>query len=132
MADGQATLDGWIRRVRELGTLTKDVAPEIAVAVHSELSTQIARGVGPDGRKLEPTKDGKQPLRNAAKALRTRAIGTRVVAVLEGPEALHHLGRAKGGVRRPILPTSKIPDPMSRAIAKTITARFRKTMGGAR
>lgn len=130
MADGMAKLDAQIRKLRELGTLVKDSAPEVAKAVDGELRAQIARGVGPDGAPLEPTKDGRQPLKNAGKALRVRAIGTVVLSTLSGPAALHNSGRARGGVRRQILPSGKIPEPVTKAITKIVTDRFRKTMTG--
>lgn len=125
-----AKLDEKLRQLRELGTLVKDSAPEVAKAVDVELRSQIARGVGPDGAPLAPTKDGRQPLKNAGKALRVRAIGTVVLSTLSGPEAQHNSGRARGGVRRQVLPSGKIPEPVTKAITKVVADRFKKTMGG--
>lgn len=130
MADGFAALDAHIARIKQLPGMVERVAPAVGTALERELRANIARGVGPDGTPLQPTKAGEQPLKNAAQALRVRAIGTSVVAVLEGPEALHHRGRARGGVRRPILPTKTIPDPVVKAIDEVVTADFKKTMGG--
>lgn len=129
-ADGHAALDAQIRRLRELENLVPDAAPAVANTLDKEIRHQIARGVGPDGQRWKPTKKGERPLQNAAKALTVRPVGNVVLATLEGPEALHHLGRARGGVRREILPTGKIPEPMTKAITKVIEERFTKTMGG--
>lgn len=130
MADGFAALDAHIRRLRELEHLVPDAAPEVARAVENELDANIASGVGPDGTPLKRTRDGRVPLRNAATKLRVRAVGPVVLCTLDGPEALHDQGRARGGVRRQILPSGKIPQPVTKAINTVITDRFNKTMGG--
>lgn len=119
-----------IAKLRALGTMLPDAAPEIAQAVERELGAQVASGLGPDGTPLRPTKDGRQPLVNAARAIRVRAIGTVIVTKVEGHHALHHLGRARGGVRRPLIPTEGTPAPVARAIKKTLDARFAQTTGG--
>jgi len=134
MADqGFAELDRMIECLRTLGpALTTEAAPAVAKAVERELDAQISRAVGPDGRPWKATQDGRTPLRNAAKALSVRAIGDVVVATLEGAEARHHLGAVKGGVKRQILPTGKIPDPVTRAIKTVLTTAFQRKTGGVR
>lgn len=129
MSNGLAALDAHIRRLRDLEHLVPDAAPDVARVVDAELRAQIAAGRGPDGVPLERTQDGRVPLRGAAKALRVRAIGSVVLCTLDGPEALHDQGRARGGVRRQILPSGKIPQPITKAIDAVIADRFRKTMG---
>jgi len=128
LADGFAALDRQIRRIRELGQLAEESAPAVAAAVKKEVTAQIARGVGPDGKPWKPTKSGEKPLQNAGKALTVRAVGPVVVLRLTGYHARHHLGAVKGGVRRPILPTRRIPDPVTRAIKTVVTRQFRKVM----
>ena len=129
MSSGPEVLRDIKRRLRELGDIAEDVAPDVAGAVEDELAKQIERGVGPDGRAWALTRDGRKPLRNAASALTVRAIGTVIVTQLGGPEARHHLGAVRGKVRRAILPTRRIPDPMVRAIRRVIEQRFERTMG---
>lgn len=129
MADGAAKLDAQIKKLRELGGMVDRAAPAIAKAVEGELRANVAAGVGPDGEPLTRTKDGRQPLERAGRAITVRALGTVILAKVSGHHALHHLGRARGGVRRPLIPTAKIPDPVTKAITKTLTAEFRKTMG---
>lgn len=131
MTDHRA-LDAHISRIRYLSELGQRSAPSVAKALERELGAQIAAGVDPNGKPLQPTKEGKTPLTGAAKALRVRPIGSVVLATLEGPEALHHQGRARGGVRRQILPTGgAIPPTVERAVKTAVTAEFRRTMGGA-
>ena len=129
MSSGHEVLREMKQRLRELGDIAEDVAPEVAVAVQDELTKQIERGVGPDGRPWKLTRDGRKPLRNAAKALTVRVIGSVILTQLTGPEARHHLGAVRGKVRRAILPTRRIPDPMVRAIRRVIEQRFEHTMG---
>jgi hypothetical protein len=124
-----ADLRAMIAKLRELDGMVERAAPEIAKAVERELGAQVAAGLGPDGKPLRPTKDGRQPLQNAARAIRVRAVGTVIVAKVEGHHALHHLGRARGGIRRPLIPTETTTEPVAKAIEKTLTAEFRKTMG---
>ncbi len=131
MADGRASLQRHIERVRQLGNLVRDVTPAVADAVRHELETNITRGVAPDGTRWAPTRDGRTPLRGAAEALRVGAIGTTVIARITGAEARHHLGTARGGIKRQILPTKAMPAPIARAIDAVVTRAFRRTMGGA-
>lgn len=132
MADGSARLQEQIDRLRQLPTMVNRAAPKVATEFERELERNIAAGVGPDGRPWPKTKEGKLPLRNAAAALSVKAIGSVVLAKLTGIEVKHHLGAVKGGIRRPILPTGRIPDPITKAIATVIRDEFKATMGGQR
>lgn len=127
-----SALDAHIARIRELAKLGERSAPTVAQALERELAAQIDAGTGPDGKPWQPTRAGTSPLRGAAKAVRVRAIGSVVLATVEGHHALHHQGRARGGVRRQILPTGgAIPPTVERAVERAVTAEFRRTMGGA-
>ena len=119
-----------IGRLRDLEDLPEVVAPEVADAVRDELEKQVARGVGPDGRPWKLTRDGRRPLRGAAKATSIKAIGSVVVMDLGGPEARHNLGAVRGKVRRPVLPTRRIPDPMVRAIRRVVEQRAIRMLEG--
>ena len=131
MASGRAALDEMIRSARALGTMVPDAAPAVARVLDSEVRTQIAQGTGPDGRPWKPTQAGNLPLRNAGKSVTTRAIDGVVLMTVVGVEARHHLGAVRGKVRRPIIPSSRIPDPMARAITRVYEERFGKITGGA-
>lgn len=129
MADGFAELEAQIARLQRVAELPRLAAPDVAEALQEELEAQIARGQGPDGEAWAPRQeDGGQPLRGAAQALGVAAVGTTVIARLKGPEARHHLGRAKGGIVRRILPVQGIPDPMTRAIKRVVTEKFEEVM----
>lgn len=131
-AAARAQLEEWIERVESLGELAVEVAPEIAVELDSGLRANIAAGRGPGGEQWPATKAGKPALRGAGKALSVRAVGNVVLATLTGPEARHHLGAVRGGLKRQILPSTSLPAPMSAAIARTVRRRFAAKMRGAK
>lgn len=132
MPDGRAALDAQIKRLRSLPrALTRDAAPKIAKAVELEIRAQIARGVGPDGKPWKATEAGGRPLRHAAEHVTVVAVGDVIVVRVDGVEARHHLGAVKGGVKRPIIPTGALPDPIARAIGRVIAEQFRAHMGAA-
>lgn len=116
-----------IRRLRELAGFGGRSAPLVARAVEAESRKASARGVGPDGKPWQLTKAGKKPLQNVVPVV--RAVDTAVVMRLEGHRARHHLGIAKGKIRREILPSERIPDQMVTAIDKVITDEFERIMG---
>lgn len=130
MADGHAAADAMRARLHELAQLPERAAGDVAAALEDELRAQIARGEGPDGKPWPLTQSGRKALQNAASALRVRAAGATVVATLTGPAALHHRGAVRGGRRRQILPSGKIPAPVVRAIRSVVDRHFARTMRG--
>lgn len=118
-----------IRRLRTLAGFGAASAPVVARAVKVESRKQVAAGLAPDGRPLQLTKEGKQPLRNAGQAITVRAVGSTVLMVIKGHHARHHLGFAKGKIKRPLIPTDEIPAPMTRAIERVVTGEFEQIMG---
>lgn len=129
-ADPTGTIQEWIERLNALATLPVQLAPKVAAELDKQIRANVAAGVDPDGKAWPATRDGKQPLRNAGKALTVRALGTRIVATLTGPEALHHLGRARGGVVRRILPSAKLPGAVVAAIKRVIASELDKVLHG--
>jgi hypothetical protein len=123
-----AALDAEIARVRALGDLGNTVAPAVATALHDELARNITAGRSPDGEQLQRTREGKQPLRNAAKALTVRAIGTTILAKLTGIEARHNNGGVRGGIKRPMLPSRVMPQAVTATLRRVINAGFTKAM----
>jgi hypothetical protein len=132
VADGLAAIDSILERLRKLPGIARRAAPNVARVVERELRSQIAAGSAPDGTPWQETQDGRQPLRNAGSALSVRAVGTVVLAKIEGVYARHHRGWVRGGVRRPILPSAKAPEPIVRAVREVVADEFRETMRGAR
>lgn len=114
---GFRALEAMIDRAKVLGGIASEVAKEVAPALKTELTGNIAAGRGPDGEAWQKTQEGAVPLKNAAKALTVIAQGPIVLATLEGPEARHHKGTAKGRIKRRILPSNRnIPKKTVEAI----------------
>lgn len=130
MSSGDTQLNSMLEKLRRLPELATQAAPKVAEAVRDELEKSIAAGTTPEGKAWERTKDGKQPLEGAAKALAVVAVGSTVFARLTGHIARHHLGRARGGVVRPILPTEGLPKDMAKAIKTVLVDEFTGLMGG--
>ena len=130
MAEGRQALRAHVAKLRSLGTLAETSAPAVVEAVRREIGRQVAQGQGPDGTPWAPTQAGERPLRRALKHVVVRALGTVVLVRLGGHYARHHLGAVRGKVRRPVIPTDRLPDPVTRAIRAVIEGRFHRLMGG--
>lgn len=129
MSGGHAVMRQWIEQINSLVDAPQAIAPVVATKLRAEIEGNIAAGRGPDGTPWQPTKAGKRPLQNAAKALTVVAQGTVIVAAIVGPEALHHWGAVTGGIKRQILPTRDIPQPVVTAIQTAWTERCAKVLG---
>lgn len=123
-----AEMQGWIEKLNQLGDLPTEVAKDVAPVLDAKIKANIAAGVDPGGKPWPLTKDGRKPLTNAGAALTVRAISSVVQAKLVGHVALHHLGAAKGNIRRQILPSSGLPQPMTAAVKTIATKRFNAKM----
>jgi hypothetical protein len=115
MSDAKEALQAWVEKIRSLED-TSGFAEVAAPILQADIETSIEANRGPDGKRWELTKAGYLPLKNAAKALTVVATANTIVATLKGPEALHHLGAARGHVKRQILPTRAIPDSAVRSL----------------
>ncbi len=124
MSDGFAELDAIIARIRQLPELASSAAPDIADALRTEIERTIAAGTDPYGKKWAPKETGGQPLATAAKALVVVPVGKSIVIKIKGHIARHHLGRAKGGVYRPVIPTQGLPASYARVIKRELSERF--------
>jgi hypothetical protein len=128
VADDYAALDAHIARIRALPELARRAAPEVAAAVKDDLQRQVAAGVDPDGRPWERTEDGRTPLVGAE--VFVGAVGSSVILRLRGHIARHHLGRARGGKTRRIIPTAGIPPRLATVITKVLSQQFDEAMHG--
>lgn len=128
MSSGNAALRQMLGKLQELERFPERVAPKVAKVVERELRVQLRRGDGPDGKQWRQTKDGRRPLRNAGDAVRVRVEGDVVVVQIDGHHARHHLGAVRGAVRRPIIPTRRIPNVVTRSIKKVLDAEFSDLM----
>jgi hypothetical protein len=131
VADGRAVLEAQIRRLNELPGMVREAVPEVRDEVRAELLAQADRGETPEGTPWKPTQSGGKALRNASKHLEVTARGTVVIATLTGHYARHDLGAVKGKVKRKIMPSARMPQPVAEAIRKVYERRFRERMGGA-
>jgi hypothetical protein len=105
---GLVKLDAMIDRIKRLPeTMVKAAADDIAVFVRKQLAATIAAGESPDEDVWRRRKsDGSKALQNAMQAVQVGvADGPVVFAYLTGPEARHHRGWVRGGIKRQILPT---------------------------
>jgi hypothetical protein len=129
--DGSAELDAIIARIRNMGSLAKRAAPDVAEAVHGALDRQIVAGMAPDGVPWAPRKaDGGRPLVGAEKGLVVVPVGSKIIARIRGHIARHNLGRARGGVVRRILPDKGIPPAIAHAIRPVLDQHFREIAEG--
>jgi hypothetical protein len=126
---GFKDLDAMIQKIKAVGLIPKEVAPQVADALRAEITKNIAAGVDPGGKPWKLTEKGEKPLKNAAASLDVKAVGTVVLAKLTGPVALHHLGAARGHIRRQVLPSSRLPQPMTQAIKAVLTKAFKAKTG---
>lgn len=89
-------------------------AQQIAQAVEQAVKETASRGVAPTGVPWAPRKDGGAPLTSAADKIQVeyRKIGNShyIYVRVKGHYALHDLGRARGAIRRQILPDQISPE----------------------
>jgi hypothetical protein len=125
-----SALDRMIASIRQMPELGKRAAPDVAHALEAALQTTIAAGKAPDGTAWQLTKTGDVPLTGAAKVLGVAAVGPVIYMRLRGPEARHHLGRARGGVVRPIIPTGALPPDLVKVIDPVLDRHFKAIASG--
>jgi hypothetical protein len=123
-------LDDMIDRLRSLPELGKRAAPDVADVLRKSILETIRAGTDAEGVAWKPRKeDGGRPLVDAASAVKVAATGTRIFARVGGPESKHHLGRAKGGVRRGIIPTRLTPE-LTERVREVLERHFRQIVEG--
>lgn len=119
-----AELEDMIASLRGLGKAAREALPEIARECKAVIAENIAAQRGPDDEPWPKAKDGQPVLEGAASAVSAQAVDGAVLLTLNGPEARHHLGVARGRVQRKILPTKGIPAPMAEAIRRVLVRRL--------
>ncbi len=120
MGQADNELNRMIAQLRGIPDLVEKILPEVADECHAVIADNIAAQVGPDGTRWPMSKNLEPVLVNAAQAVTASAIGNVILIRVTGPEARHHLGIAKGKVKREIIPTRKIPKPMVEAMQRVI------------
>ena len=129
MPSGPEQLRTMIARLESVGELATSVAVDVADAVDREIKSSLARGTAPDGKPWKRTKDGRRALQNAQKAVRVQGVADTVVVTVDGHHARHHLGAVKGGTRRQVIPTRRVPDSVLKGIDHVITGEFKRITG---
>lgn len=132
MADNTAalrTMDAMIAELRATKSAVPRAAEGLVPIIRAEIDKAIAAGHGLDGVPWPKTKEGKQPLRNASKAVSVRAVGNVVLVTVSGPEAVHQFGTKKDP-QRAILPTKDLPRDFSEAVRKGLVQLGPKWAGG--
>lgn len=124
MRDGARQLDSMIHRVEMLGGMAERVAPAVGVALRREAEGAVAAQRSPGGSPWAPSKGGGRVLERAASKAQVSVDGSRVSISLDGPEALHNDGRARGGRRRQVIP-SQVPS----SVSGVVLDEWRRTMG---
>lgn len=128
---GAAALQEMIDRVRKLPGLVKEAAPDVAEAVEADLRRTAKAHTDPYGKAWKLTQDGREPLANAPSEITAAPIGTRIFVRLKGPSARHNNGRARGGIKREVLPDERgIPPRMAEAIGGVVGDHFARIMKG--
>lgn len=128
---GNDELQEMIAKIRALGKLGEEAAPDVAYAVEADLRRSIGEGTDPDGKPWDKTQAGETPLRNADKAVHVAAVGGTIFVRLTGPEARHHKGSARGGIVRAVIPTkSVVPDRMAAAVRGVLVRHFERVTSG--
>lgn len=126
------TLEERIARIRAVPGVAVRVAPAVAVGVADVVREHAARGEDPYGRAWPPTAKGERPLRRAGDAVRASSSGPVAIVRVVGVEALHDQGRARGGVRRQILPSRSLPADGVAAVDAAVNADLARVLKGAR
>jgi hypothetical protein len=125
-----AALDRMIQACRELAILPQVAAPIVAQKVAEELRRTASAGLTPNGKPWAPRKvDGGRAMKDAAKAIAVKAIGTVVLITLTGPEVFHHFG-AGGKPVRQVIPRGGFPAKLGNAIRLGFVEPFRKRVKG--
>lgn len=128
MGDPVTALNKQIARLRKFNVMGAELAPAAAEELEKQLLANAAAQIGPDGTPWPATKDHSAPLRDVASHLTVVAVGSRVVARLTGWYVNQSTGWTRGNVARPIMPSRKMSQPMTKAIQIALSKRFKKLM----
>lgn len=130
MANGPARLNAWIKQLRALPEeMTREALPAVAEALRDDVARSVAAGQAPDGSAWQAKQDGGQPLVGADQDVTVEVLGTVVLMKLSGKFVRHHRGMARGGVKRVVIPTRKVPDAVGRVIHKVFGQAFQRAAG---
>ena len=113
-----------IDATQRISTLVDDSMSDITQAVLAEQRRTMGQSMSAYAEPWKPTKEGKAPLQHAEKALKVMSVNRTVHITLHGPEARHHLGRARGKIKRGIIPERGLPSAMADSIRNVLQKHF--------
>jgi len=155
-AAGYAALDDLLEKMRRVEDIEQSDTEACADALRAKTASNIAAQIDPYGHAWPPTKDGYPALVNAMNAIKIVAEKTTIKFSVDGPEARHHIGNARGyhggsykqvgkhaqawqaakvaagvpmvntGYRRALIPFSQLPGPFKAIIRKVLIERFNR------
>ena len=124
MAAETDALNAMIAHLRAIPDLVQSALPECAAECKAVIAENIAAQRGPDGTPWQPGAKGQPVLEDAVSAVEAIATGNTILIRVSGIEAKHHFGFVRGKIARPIIPTRKAPQPMTKAIERVIMRRL--------
>lgn len=135
-----ADLDGFLDQLRRLERIDHDAAKECAEALRAKIRANVAAQLDPWDHGWRPSQSGEPVLKGYADAVSINVQGTTISFAVNGVEAMHQVGSARGyrggsarlgGFRRPVIPFSDIPGPWRAVLRTTLSHRFNVIMSEA-
>lgn len=125
-----AVLEDKIAQFRvKLADVTDECVDDVAKVIDSETKRTISAHTDAYGTPWTPKKSGEEFKFATPSDVVTGAIGRTIITRIKTRHVvLHHLGYAKGNVRRPVIPVGKIPPRMLARIKATVLEHFRKAV----
>ena len=124
MSAAENALQAMIASMERLGSLVDDAMSDVTQAVLAEQRRTMAQGMSAYAEPWKLTQEGKRPLQHADKALKVMSVNRTVYITLLGPEARHHLGHARGKIKRGIIPERGLPSAMADSIRNVLQQHF--------
>jgi hypothetical protein len=128
MSDAIAVVDAKIRELTKLEReLDRALKRELSKTLRAHVRGALRANRSPDGDPIARRQDGAAALERADRAIKVVVRGDRIeVRLTKRHLVLHHLGRARGGITRELLPTEITPELQREleAAAKRVFERF--------
>ena len=132
MSDGLRVLNSKIAMLRVVADIPDSAVPAVEATIDRETKRTIAAAQNAYGRAWPVKKVGGSDFSFVkASDIVTGSIGRTIITRIKTRVAvLHHLGYARGEVRRGVIPVDTIPPVMAREIKRTVVAEFDRIANG--
>lgn len=112
MTDAVAALTTKIRELTKLEReFDRTLKRELSKTLRAHVRGALRANQSPDGEPLARRQDGAPALERAHRAIKVVVRGDRIeVRLTKRHLVLHHMGRARGGITRELLPTEITPE----------------------